>query len=147
MFRGDIWNFKHIVPSNQKGWSWLVVAKGDVRESMDKSYSPYTTKRLETATLMGELHTVIRMRDGDIVKLKRAGGCSALRNCLLIIMSEQDGRRFFPTIFTRADSIDEIKAKKTRRMNNIHDRRQFAHDIREAFSSRNSVRGAASGSL
>ena len=135
MFRGDVWCFKHTAPSNRNGWSWLIVSKGDVRGEIDKTYSIYTMKRLELATIRGEVHTVIRMRNGDIAKLKRAGGYSALRNCINAIMSEKDGRRYYASVYDAADSVNAMRD----RIKGL----RFSNEIKQAFASRNTIRRAA----
>lgn len=150
MYDTGKWCWKHIVPSDRKGWSWFVISTGDVRNALTREHSLYLQKRLDCKTVRDSLCTVVYMRDGDVAKWKRTGGARALRNCILTVLCEEDGRRFFPVLFSRADATDEIRAKTMRRneagrKRNLHIRER--DDVSWLFSSRSTIRGAARDSL
>ena len=95
------------------------------------------------AERLGKTYTVVWIKEGLLNGWKRAGGARGLRRCLERVFSERDGRRFFKAVWDKADATEQIKARVTERQRTIHDRRTFDADIRDAFSSRGTIRGAA----
>ena len=144
MFKADVWCEKRAIPSpKHSGWFGFIISEGDVMGELDLSFSAQLAKRCGLAERLGKTYTVVWIKEGLLNGWKRAGGARGLRRCLERVFSERDGRRFFKAVWDKADATEQIKARVTERQRAIHDRRTFDADIRDAFSSRGTIRGAA----
>lgn len=85
------------------------LAKGDIRNSLNLSFSRHTQRFIHTVNKRDGKHTVLWIRKEDLKNWRQTSGVAALRQCIGEVLAEEDGRRLFPDVYRRAD---EIKAQR-----------------------------------
>lgn len=109
----DILNrfWKRIKRTYNPKWCILLLAKGNIRNTLNLAFSDYTRRFLHTEKRCDGLHTVLWIRKEDLQRWKAARGIAAIRQFIGEVFAEEDGRLLFPDIYKLADEI-----KKRRRI-------------------------------
>ena len=114
---GDILKtfWKRVKKTYNPRWSMVELAKGDIRSSLDRSFSQYSQRFINTVKRCDGPHTVLWIRNTDLQKWRAVRGIPAIRQCIGEVFAEEDGRRLFPKIYSIADEIKEKRKQASKK--------------------------------
>ena len=112
----DILNrfWKRVKRTYNPKWSIVLLSRGDIRNTLNRTFSDYTRRFLHTEKRCDGLHTVLWIRKTDLQRWRAARGIAAIRQFIGDVFAEEDGRRLFPDIYRVADEIKERRRLASR---------------------------------
>lgn len=99
--------WKRVKRTYNPKWSIVLLSRGDIRNTLNRTFSDYTRRFLHTENRSNGIHTVLWIRETDLQRWRAARGIAAIRQFIGEVFAEEDGRRIFPDIYKIADEIKE----------------------------------------
>lgn len=129
------WMRRNIVKADKRGWNWIVLSCGDVRDKMDLGFSNVTAHRTRFVEIDGVPHTVIEVRDRFLPILERAKGLREFYSMMCHMISAADIKRFFYDLWVAGNNI-EAKARRATELTTGEPRRMTAteREVSSVFS-------------
>lgn len=134
------WIKDFIIPADKRGWNWLLISGGDVRDKMQLDFSDLTRSRCKMVDVDGVPHTVIELRDRFIPVLEKAKNLRGFYSVLSHKIAEIDLKRYHYDLWRAAHNL-EAKVKRLGELQR-RDIRRMAETGREVFA-HNTIRDAA----
>lgn len=99
--------WKRVKRTYNPKWSIVLLSRGDIRNTLNRTFSDYTRRFLHTEKMSNGIHTVLWIRKTDLQRWRAARGVASIRQFIGEVFDEKDGRRLFPDIYKVADEIKE----------------------------------------
>ena len=133
------WIKDFIIPADKRGWNWLLISGGDVRDKMQLDFSDLTRSRCKVVEIDSVPHTVIELRDRFIPVLERSKNLRGFYSILSHKIAEADLKRYHYDLWRAAHNLEakverlgELQRRDIRRTTET-EREVFAHNtIRDA---------------
>ena len=134
------WMRSYIIPADKKGWNWLIIAGGDVREKMQMGFSELTMHRCKVVEIDTVPHTVLEIRDRFLTMFERARDLRGFYSLLSHKIADGDLRKFHYDLWLNAHNLES----KVKRLHDLQTRniRRPNETERDVFSN-TSLRTAA----
>ena len=100
------WMKDYIVPADRRGWNWLLISGGDVRDKMQLGFSDLTRSRCRVVEVDGVPHTVIELRDRFIPVLGRAKNLRGFYSLLSHKIADADLKRYHYALWMAAHNLE-----------------------------------------
>lgn len=134
------WIRDFIIPADKRGWNWLLLSGGDVRDKMQLGFSDLVRRRCKTVEVDGVMHTVVEIRDRFLTMFKRAKDLRGFYSLLSHKIADADLKQFHYDLWLNAHNLES----KVKRLHDLQTRniRRPNEAERDVFSN-TSLRTAA----